>query len=746
MNLPEVPSTRKVKEQFSRDLEILLQTGSLPVHETTSGDYLEMLQLAGRLSKMDPSQSSSARLALREHLAGMAESQMLSGAPAQARSSYPKWGGQVALAGRWVLAGISLVVLILGLFWIFSGLVPSLRQEPAAAGTPLPLATDQPVYGPTPLPSLGQDTPIEEIVDRMSFPLWKTIWLNGTVMTEGQAGQPQKILVQAWIDRDGRGRVLSSDPIPLDRFDPQKVSPHYLWISNGSGYSLFDLQTGQPADTSGLFSWMNHPLENAGPLMELIFPYYITGRDGAFRNVGQFTLANRVVLIVEWRPFDGAPLQDRFWVDIETGQILRRQILGEDEVTVVKDFVIDAVVYDIPFPQNLAGMAGLESARFTGSPQEILVPGDYLPLPEPVQPTLFPQPQVDIGSSKLTLLRMDDPLSSGEAKPGDLYLSKRVYSEESDVMIRLPGECLQSGSAACPVEMVEYPSLAWSPLYWSPDGFQAAHLDTDHNRLLLFDPQAAQWQTLVDPFLSNGQWLFWSPDSAWIAASVQDEGRNGSLVMLVRADGSGQQVPAPELGGMQSPVGWLDVDRLLLMSWKDVQKGQAGQATVPILYEVNLATGGWYPIPLELGRNAVTMIPVLSPDKKRLVVPINGGSGWSIYSLGSGELSPLTDNGMNPTWSPDGQWIALVQPVDGVYQVNLVRADGSETRKVFEWVAFPVVTWSQDGKQLVIEASPAEDQPAASLFVLSLQEGILRQLIMENEPGSYELRHPSFRP
>jgi Tol biopolymer transport system component len=107
---------------------------------------------------------------------------------------------------------------------------------------------------------------------------------------------------------------------------------------------------------------------------------------------------------------------------------------------------------------------------------------------------------------------------------------------------------------------------------------------------------------------------------------------------------------------------------------------------------------------------------------------------------------------MNPTWSPDGSagesggWISLVQVVEGVYQVVLLRSDGSEIRQVFEWAAFPVVTWSQDGLHLAIEASPAEDQPSASLFLLSLQDGALRQVLTEDEPGSYELRYPSFRP
>ncbi len=373
-----------------------------------------------------------------------------------------------------------------------------------------------------------------------------------------------------------------------------------------------------------------------------------------------------------------------------------------------------------------------------------------------------------MGSSTLMLVQVDDPVYNGESGSGDLYLARRIFGVETDGLIRLDDQCFLSGSAACPFSELDYPSLAGSPLYWSPDGLNAAHLDTNNSRLLLFEPQTSTWRILLEPFLPSAQVLSWSPDGVWIAASTQTVDsdvpiRNygsqspSTSVILVRSDGSTQQFAAPDLGGMQVPLGWLAADRLLMMRWEDVQKGQVGQATTPVLYDVNLTTGGWSPLPLELNREAVAMLPVLSPDGTRLIVPIDGGSALAVYSIATGELAPLSASGMNPTWSPDGQWLALVQVVDGIYQVNLVRADGSETRTVFEWAAFPVVTWSKDGLTLAIEASPAEDQPSASLFIYSIQDGSLRLVQLEGETGSrmstsadeyirYELRYPSFRP
>ncbi len=757
MNSPRKYSSANIEERFSNDLEELLQTGSLPVRQDTSPEYQEMLQLASRFARIDPSQTSRYRLALRARLVNLATVQhqtgnrLSEGSSRPAHSSRQARSHRLALAGKWALGVAVLAAVIFGLVWIFSNVLPEPRPEPAAASTASPLPTEQPLPSPTPLAPLSLETPLEEILGRMTSPLWSTLWASGTALTEELAGQPQLSLVQAWIDRDGRGRVISSGSLPSDGFDPATTLPRFAWVSDGSRYALYDLQTGQPDPSSGLFGWANHALENAGPFMELVFPYYLSGRGGVFQAVSQDILAGRPVLIVEWRPEAGAPLQDRFWVDAETGQLLRRQTLLADEVTVVKDLRLDAVVYDQVFPQNLAGMADLANPadlagiRFTSGPQDVLVPAEYLRLPEPVQPTPAPIPQVEVGGETLTLLQVDDPVIIGESGSGDLYLAKRVFSDETDGLIRLDDACVWSGSASCPVVEMDYPSLAWTPLYWSPDGSQAAHLDTNNNRLLLLDPLTNQWRALLEPFLSSAQLLFWSPQGDWIAASTQNEQGNGSLVTLVRADGL-QQLAAPELGGMQMPLGWLADDQLLIMQWEDVQKGQVGQATAPTLYTVNLASGAWYPLPVVLGREAVGMLPVLSPDGTQLLVPADGGAGWAISPMVTDELSPLPAVGMNPTWSPDGQWIALVQVVEGVYQVNLVKVDGSEMQTVFEWAAFPVVTWSPDGLRLAIEASPAQDQPSASLFLLSLQDGALRQVLSENEPGSYELRYPSFRP
>lgn len=86
--------------------------------------------------------------------------------------------------------------------------------------------------------------------------------------------------------------------------------------------------------------------------------------------------------------------------------------------------------------------------------------------------------------------------------------------------------------------------------------------------------------------------------------------------------------------------------------------------------------------------------------------------------------------GNQPTWSPDGQWIAFTAP-EGI---GMVRPDGSDRRTL---VALPDArepAWSPDGRWLVFSA-PA---PGGTLLFLSNGDGSHpRQLTFEDGLGVY---------
>jgi TolB protein len=109
---------------------------------------------------------------------------------------------------------------------------------------------------------------------------------------------------------------------------------------------------------------------------------------------------------------------------------------------------------------------------------------------------------------------------------------------------------------------------------------------------------------------------------------------------------------------------------------------------------------------------------VWSPDGKRLAfcfdktVPNQGD--MDVYTIGvDGEdLKPVLASGGKlsheewPSWSPDGQWIALSSTRDGNQEIYIVRSDGTELRRLTNDPAIDAhPAWSTDGKRIVFATS-----------------------------------------
>jgi TolB protein len=75
--------------------------------------------------------------------------------------------------------------------------------------------------------------------------------------------------------------------------------------------------------------------------------------------------------------------------------------------------------------------------------------------------------------------------------------------------------------------------------------------------------------------------------------------------------------------------------------------------------------------------------------------------GGDIYTIGvNGENLQRVADGMDPTWSPDGQQFAFIRWAEprGVWVAN---ADGSGARRVFDWSEPRWTSWSPDGTQIL---------------------------------------------
>lgn len=98
----------------------------------------------------------------------------------------------------------------------------------------------------------------------------------------------------------------------------------------------------------------------------------------------------------------------------------------------------------------------------------------------------------------------------------------------------------------------------------------------------------------------------------------------------------------------------------------------------------------------------------VSPDAKTIVFELLG----DLYTLpiAGGQAKPLT-TGMafdsQPRYSPDGKWIAFLSDRDGAENLWIIKADGSEPRKLSKdkQAEFASPVWTPDGQYVIVSRS-----------------------------------------
>jgi hypothetical protein len=204
--------------------------------------------------------------------------------------------------------------------------------------------------------------------------------------------------------------------------------------------------------------------------------------------------------------------------------------------------------------------------------------------------------------------------------------------------------------------------------------------------LVLYKLDGSQKQIVVPERNAPGNWGALSPDGSQVAYSASDNGIHVVDVgtqteqALQNASGfdlhwspDGKQIAYVALGGNI-------VDSVFVVNADGTHNRQASDLS----YE---AIVGW------------------SPDGAKLyfVVPYTGGAAWKVYAfdLASGVSQELftIENGtpkfLNPTLSPDGQWIAYRGRDNS--SLYLVHPDGSDTHLVMNSVGVDGIAWSSSG-------------------------------------------------
>jgi Tol biopolymer transport system component/imidazolonepropionase-like amidohydrolase len=146
--------------------------------------------------------------------------------------------------------------------------------------------------------------------------------------------------------------------------------------------------------------------------------------------------------------------------------------------------------------------------------------------------------------------------------------------------------------------------------------------------------------------------------------------------------------------------------------------GATGAATVPTRVDVTVSEG-------------TSMSVGVSPDGATLAVDLQG-SIWTLPSTGGAakRITDLFNDARQPTWSPDGRWIAFFGYRDGGYDIWAVAPDGSNPHKL-TWGPFDdrEPAWSHDGTRVAFSSDRGD--PLGSdynIWVLDVRSGELQQL------------------
>ncbi len=537
---------------------------------------------------------------------------------------------------------------------------------------------------------------------------WQTAWVDAEVTDVLPGAGTQKMRTQLWVDRlAARFRALSG---------PSGSSPEALQVADGTTQERVDLVRvsvqAQPMSAEARADWQPpqevtdsiepHPLdlEIDARLAEAVFPSALAQRRGSYTPTGLENVAGRSAIVVDWF-LDGA-VRDRFWIDTQTGLILRWDSFAKDasrQAELVSSLVVTGIAYDLPMPEALFSLSVGERPQFA-----LNASGEAAPTPEP-------------------------PAAVFEPGAGELYF---VVDRSPDALqlYRLPGSCITQ-TEACPrpepVEGFVNQHSTIRPLVWSPDGSQAALVQ--ENTLFVYGPETAEWKAVVQfPILPFDP--VWSPDGEWLIFTVQNQGDHQDLY-AVHPDGSALQDLTNGLFHDDLTTlfvdGWTADGRLIFTAIS----GLEGKSYFLRLGEAN-------PV-LVSDRSYNHGVVAVSPDGTHMAYSASENSAVAIYHA---QLNDLVTGASEPKriasfqsaavqqmlWTPDGESLVFLiasggSPETFVNTVYTMRSDGSEMRQIFQQPNLQRLTFASDGGHIL-----AEGASNGRIYIIPLEGGEPRLL------------------
>lgn len=603
-----------------------------------------------------------------------------------------------------------------GAAWVYSGGITQ-------SGSELPVLTEallNRVVLPTGTHLLSLQSSPEEIRNLILNPIWKTAWVEGQTSAYIPKDQRGSLFIQAWLEREGPGKVISSDQIANQFVWTPDIKPRRAWLSDGKILQVYDLQTKSidPGYVGG--RWVVNPLEWVGGMRRLL-PYGIESlSDPSLQILRQETFAGRSGLVIDWG-------LSRYWVDEVSGLLLRAQDFstldhsGQPE----EDTFLRKIVYDPTIPPTLLNPSHLDETRFENPPKQSNTPQSSASPVETPTPsaapaeTIPPPPTRPIG--EVYFFVFDDKTGSLENPVSKLSL-----------------DCL-SRQEACPSAIQSLKATFQHNLdgsmSWSPDGkmFALVSYLEGNPDITVANADGSDTHNLTNSVTAENDPI-WSPDGAYILyrkalGSGSDAAKE---IWITRPDGTGQRKVADGYIANWSADG----QKIYYASANGksadvhvVDRDASKPVLVANLPEVSISGIACSPAGKHL---------LVSTFQNLVVMNLDGSNRV--------QLAPDLVQFLTPTWSPDGQRIAFFASASilAEYNVYTIRSDGSGLVNISDSTlgGHNTATWSPDGKWLAYGSR--RDSGYENIFV-SNPDGS-EQYRLTHSNGSLEYLYPSWRP